>query len=459
MCPAPRPPARAARASPAGYVQRKEGSQLKVDQALTSLVLQVSPGFDRPAPGSSGGGSRGNPLRVPVKVDPTYGTLHAVIPVPKDATPANYNLQLWTPTPVDGAGNAPIGAAEGPNAVSAGPVSVVIGGAGPRAIPGVQPSTMEALSSAAAANVKAAGRPVASSSSSSSSSSGRRLHSRAAGPTIAVMPKPKQLMGMGTPSDPGTNPPGVPFAAPAGLREPNFELDPVATGGDAGQRVEPAEGCTSSSRRQLQQAVAGQDADTPSAEPLVVEDDPVEQPEVVEVPGNAGAAGMTAPVLVEPSIAPNSQPAVSAGASPGFAAALPGPVPMPRPSGATLPLLGVNLAYTTFAVGDPRPPTATLGLESEAAWVKPDGSVGVSVAAKSYVGSDVSGAEVTLKWSTGKAEGEMVLKTNATGVATGTVDLGKLAAANRSEAGDTLTLKATWIGPTREPLMQSKTIK
>jgi hypothetical protein len=119
----------------------------------------------------------------------------------------------------------------------------------------------------------------------------------------------------------------------------------------------------------------------------------------------------------------------------------------------------VNLAYTTFAVGDPRPPTATLGLDSEAAWVKPDGSVGVSVAAKSYVGSDVSGAEVTLKWSTGKAEGEMVLKTNASGVATGTVDLGKLAAANRSEAGDTLTLKATWIGPTREPLMQSKTIK
>jgi hypothetical protein len=75
------------------------------------------------------------------------------------------------------------------------------------------------------------------------------------------------------------------------------------------------------------------------------------------------------------------------------------------------------------------------------------------------VGSDVSGAEVTLKWSTGKAEGEQVLKTNATGVATGVVDLGKLPQANRSEVGSSVTLKATWIGPTREPLMQSKTVK
>jgi hypothetical protein len=85
--------------------------------------------------------------------------------------------------------------------------------------------------------------------------------------------------------------------------------------------------------------------------------------------------------------------------------------------------------------------------------------VSITVATKSYVGSDVSGAEVTLKWSTGKAEGELLLTTNATGVATGTVELSKLPAGNRSDMGDSMTLKATWIGPTREPLSDSKTVK
>jgi hypothetical protein len=131
----------------------------------------------------------------------------------------------------------------------------------------------------------------------------------------------------------------------------------------------------------------------------------------------------------------------------------------PSANAAPLPPLGDSLAFASFTVGDPRPPTASLVLSTKSNWAKPDGTVAVVVTTKSYVGSDVSGAEVTLKWSTGKAEGEQVLKTNASGVASGVVELGKLPQANRSEVGSSVTLRATWIGPTREPLMQSKTVK
>lgn len=44
-------------------------------------------------------------------------------------------------------------------------------------------------------------------------------------------------------------------------------------------------------------------------------------------------------------------------------------------------------------------------------------------------------------------------------VAVGTIDLGKLSADNASQVGDQLTLQATWIGPTREPIIQSQTVK
>lgn len=121
--------------------------------------------------------------------------------------------------------------------------------------------------------------------------------------------------------------------------------------------------------------------------------------------------------------------------------------------------LGQSLASVQFTVGDPRPPTASLSLTTGSAWVRPDGSVTAVVAAKSYVGSDLAGAEVTLKWSTAKAQGELRLATNVSGVASGRVELGALPPANRSEAGDSLSLRATWVGPTREPLLQSKNVK
>lgn len=395
----------------AAYIQRKEGSQLQVAQDLPSVVLQVSPGFDRPA-GGSGSSGKTTPVRVTAKVDPKYGTAHAVIPVPKTATPANYNLQLWTP-PVAG---EPMQSAKPTNAAAA---------------LMVRPATVAALSNAAAANVKAA-------------NSGRRLQGRAERPAVAVMRKPKQLMGA-VPSDPGTTPPGVVSAVPAGLREPDFDDSAdadVATDSVAGEDQALNNGSSrSASKRQLQE------------KPDELAD---EVPAEVEVIAEPASQPQPAPVAVlEPAALPDSE----AAAEPAEDDDAQQPVLNSRPANSRPEPLGTSLTYMTFTVGDPRPPTASLAVSTQSNWVKPDGSVTVSVTTKSYVGSDVSGAEVTLKWSTGSAEGELLLKTNSTGGATGTVDLSKLPASNRSEAGEGLTLKATWIGPTREPLSDSKTIK
>lgn len=45
------------------------------------------------------------------------------------------------------------------------------------------------------------------------------------------------------------------------------------------------------------------------------------------------------------------------------------------------------------------------------------------------------------------------------GIASGVIELGKLPTANISEPGDELKLTATWIGPTREAIIRSKTVK
>lgn len=397
----------------AAYIQRKEGSQLKVATDLPSVVLQVSPGFDRPAAGSSG---RATPVRVTAKVDPKYGTAHAVIPVPKTATPANYNLQLWTPP------------AAGEPMQSAQPIS------GAAAAPMVRPATVAALSNAASANVKAA-------------NSGRRLQGRAERPVVAVMPKPKQLMGA-VPSDPGTAPPGVVHAVPAGLRELNsddFADSSVASDSVAGSDRALYNGSSrSASKRQLQEK--------PDE---LVDEVPAEVEVIVEEPWSANQPEPAVAVL-EPAALPDSEPDAEPAWDGGDTEQ---PVLNSRPANSRPEPLGTSLASTTFTVGDPRPPTASLAVNTQSNWVKPDGSVTVSVTTKSYVGSDVSGAEVTLKWSTGSAEGELLLKTNSSGGATGTVDLSKLPAANRSEAGESLILRATWVGPTREPLSDSKTVK
>ncbi|WIA22673.1 hypothetical protein OEZ86_009641 [Tetradesmus obliquus] len=126
------------------------------------------------------------------------------------------------------------------------------------------------------------------------------------------------------------------------------------------------------------------------------------------------------------------------------------PVPVEQP--------GDLLASASFTVGDPRPPTATLTVDAPA-WVKPADSVTVKLTAESYIGSDVSGADITLDWESSKAKGSVTSKTNTQGVATAVIELGKLPKTNQSEPGDSLRLSVTWIGPTREAITASKTVK
>jgi hypothetical protein len=54
--------------------------------------------------------------------------------------------------------------------------------------------------------------------------------------------------------------------------------------------------------------------------------------------------------------------------------------------------------------------------------------------------------------------GELSLTTDAEGRASGSVDLAALAAANRPVPYDTLSVTATWVGPTREVITQTASI-
>jgi hypothetical protein len=49
--------------------------------------------------------------------------------------------------------------------------------------------------------------------------------------------------------------------------------------------------------------------------------------------------------------------------------------------------------------------------------------------------------------------------TDASGAATATIDLASLPAANATRAGDSLEVKASWVGPTREAIFESATVK
>lgn len=153
---------------------------------------------------------------------------------------------------------------------------------------------------------------------------------------------------------------------------------------------------------------------------------------VIPVPANATAASYTINIYTidksgqisnMPRPVPLAQPAPTAAAAPRSAAvqepesaaAVPadGVVPPKLPAEPVL-APGVYIAGSGFTVADPRPPTAELTITAPN-WVKPADSVRVSLKAESYVGSDVSGANMTIAWETGKAKGTLEVSTNASG--------------------------------------------
>lgn len=91
--------------------------------------------------------------------------------------------------------------------------------------------------------------------------------------------------------------------------------------------------------------------------------------------------------------------------------------------------------------------------------MKPAAKIPINLQAVSYIGADVSNADVTLTWTTPKASGSLNATTNSKGNATATIDLGALPAENATAAGDSLSLTAVWIGPTRERIVVMKTIR
>jgi len=67
-----------------------------------------------------------------------------------------------------------------------------------------------------------------------------------------------------------------------------------------------------------------------------------------------------------------------------------------------------TVSTATFTVADPRPPTAELNVTAPK-WVKPDARVVVRLVARSYVGTQVEGADVTVSWSLPKASGNVTV--------------------------------------------------
>ncbi|GLI68394.1 hypothetical protein VaNZ11_012780 [Volvox africanus] len=114
-------------------------------------------------------------------------------------------------------------------------------------------------------------------------------------------------------------------------------------------------------------------------------------------------------------------------------------------------------AELKITVADPRPPTVDLKL-SAPAWSFPNSSVSFTATAASFIGVSVSGANLTATWRTAKASGLLQLSTDTEGRAEGTIDLGALPPANRSDPYDKLKIDVEWIGPTRERITRSASV-
>ncbi|KAL6763015.1 hypothetical protein V8C86DRAFT_462822 [Haematococcus lacustris] len=110
-----------------------------------------------------------------------------------------------------------------------------------------------------------------------------------------------------------------------------------------------------------------------------------------------------------------------------------------------------------FTIADPRPPTADLVVKAPS-WALPNASVVVTLTATSYLGSSVASAPITLDWSAGNAKGIVNTTTDSTGSATATIDLGKVPADSAPSSGEQLSVRAQWVGPTREVIARTATV-
>ncbi|KAG2489968.1 hypothetical protein HYH03_011597 [Edaphochlamys debaryana] len=122
-------------------------------------------------------------------------------------------------------------------------------------------------------------------------------------------------------------------------------------------------------------------------------------------------------------------------------------------------LAGYNYAATeSFTVADPRPPTAEL-LVSADPWVRPTGVITVTATAVSYIGAAVDGSPINIRWAHTNASGFLEVTTDVTGKAVGRIDLGALPEAKRTSAGDSVAITVEWMGPTRELITKTASVR
>uniref|UniRef100_A0A383WAS0 EGF-like domain-containing protein n=1 Tax=Tetradesmus obliquus TaxID=3088 RepID=A0A383WAS0_TETOB len=119
---------------------------------------------------------------------------------------------------------------------------------------------------------------------------------------------------------------------------------------------------------------------------------------------------------------------------------------------------GASVASESFTVGNPRPPTALLNV-TVPDWSPPSSTVKVLIKASSYLGADVSGANIDITWTLPLASGAFNVTTDAKGLAEASIPLGQLPPKNASSLGDQLSLTAVWIGPTRERIRETAAVR
>ncbi|KAI8474284.1 MAG: hypothetical protein J3K34DRAFT_456831 [Monoraphidium minutum] len=118
----------------------------------------------------------------------------------------------------------------------------------------------------------------------------------------------------------------------------------------------------------------------------------------------------------------------------------------------------VSVASESFQVADPRPPTAVLNLTAPD-WAHPTSAVKALIKVTSYLGADVSDAVIRVTWTVPLATGAVNIATDARGRAVVLIPLGDLPKANATKLGDSLEIKASWVGPTGDVYDETASVK
>lgn len=192
-----------------------------------------------------------------------------------------------------------------------------------------------------------------------------------------------------------------------------------------------------------------------------------EGPMMADVPTQSQE--LVLPVIVDPALGTfNVTIPVPTTASPGpdtlTLLLLPKGTPLPSPSvpgqsSMSPDFPGVLLSPVDVVVADPRPPTVELVLDAPQ-WADPDEELVFSASLTSYVGGDVANAPLEVTWTISTKDGTTTgspdepVVTNADGVAEIVIPPANVTLDAEDWFPPTLEVTVTYVGPTRERLVQ-----